>query len=373
MRTEDEINIFVCETSLHVIEASTIVTESFGNSNNILLVINSPRISNLDFGTIDVIFDRHFIGNYALNSDKKSIPMLSEAFQFNFNRIIKPLALLTIATFLFFLSVVLTNFHIFSASNSPILNSAFALNRKYTDTKLYHFEEGLGIYSETNIKSRSKLSKLLFPLTLEDLFSTGAVDGVYCTHPNSFKSIYPSINAYEINLHDHLGLVKNIFVKEKEIDNIPTKNPIFILLTQPLFKNNYLDESAYREKTSELVKILSEMYHVVIKPHPGENESQYKTLANNSDVTVLTNNTLPAEILVWQLISRTKETKISVGSTAFSTTLTNLKKTSIEKYSFVGYYELDDLFEKSQQKFSEHSIKNINVPKSMLENDNLSG
>ncbi len=356
-----EMNIFLCESSLHVAEATCIAAEDFEDSHNILVVLNASRVSDLNAVALNEAFDRHFVGNYKLNINHRPFPLVPDSIQSSLNRVLSYVSLLLMSTVLACLSIFISKMNLFFATRSPVLNNGLVWIRNHTRVRLYHFEEGISLYMKEGLKDRSNLSEFFFPLTLETILSSGAVDGVYCMRPDNLNSVYPDAETRKIKFYAHVELLTAVFEPDINSDQISADRPLFVLVTQPLVANNYLSDHVYQEKTAALVKSLRETYNVLVKPHPGEGTEQYEDLSDR-DVTVLTEANYPVELLVWHLIGHEEVECVSVGSTGLSTALSNLATIPVEKYSFIEYYGLDAMDEKMRRYFAGCSVNYVSDP-----------
>ncbi|WP_230458841.1 MULTISPECIES: alpha-2,8-polysialyltransferase family protein [Haloarcula] len=358
----EQTNLFICETSLHVAEATSIVEQDFEDSRNILIVTNSPRVSDMDTESLGRVYDRHFIANYKLNISNKEIPFVPESVKMGLNKALTYISLLLMVLALACMSLLVQDLNIFFSTQSPILNNGLAWIRNHGWAQLYHFEVGIGLYMQGGLKDRGRLSEVLFPLTLESLLSDGIIDGVYCMRPDDLSTVYPNVVTKEINFYAHNELLTALFESDFHIDRLSNRYPLFVLVTQPLVENDYISAQAYREKTEAIITALGKTHHVIVKPHPGEDTMRYVDM----DVTVLHEADYPVELLIWSLLGRDDVPEISVGSTGLSTALSNLAAVPVKKHSFIEYYELDEMDKKMRQYYSNCSIEYVSEPKALF-------
>jgi len=315
---------------------------------------------------LDEMYDRHFVGNYKLNISNKNLPFIPDPVQLSLNKVFSYVTLLSMIIILACVGVFIRRLNVFSASESPVLNTGLAWIRNQGWIKLYHLEEGIGLYLKKRLKNRKRLTEFLFPRTLHSMISDEILDGVYCMRPEAFSEVYSDVVTKKIEFDAHIELLTRIFTLNFDKDQLPLESPLFVLVTQPLIKNDYISAQTYWEKTATLIAALSETHHVIVKPHPGEDASQYLDLDTERDVTVLRETEYPVELLVLSLLGHDDVSHISVGSTGLSTALANLSTVPVEKYSFIEYYNLDIIDESMRRCYADCSIQYVSNPKTMF-------
>lgn len=348
------LNIYVCETAFHVMESISISKQkNIESSYDILLVVNEPRVGDLDREELEMIFDRTLIGNFKLN--------LSQTFPTNriyfskLNSILTDCMWLLLSTLLS-ISCTFFDTRIYSGTASPsFITYLWFLNSVFSPG-IYHFEDGLGSYTNISAKNRSKISRILYPYDLSYALNTGIIDNVYATHPDQMDRQYPNLNCIKIDLQSAERDIIRVF-RGAGIPN-DLKTP-FLLLTQPLVSNGYLSRMKYRDRFEKLLTELIADFDVLLKPHPGEDIEYYRAVSQRfSGVELIEDNQNPAEIIAWAL--RDDYATVHVGSTGYSTAILNLSLGEFSLSVFGDYFQLNSKVKNSMPDWlSEYGISEV--------------
>ena len=354
MLRRPEVNVYVCETAFHVMESIAICKQQDSSSiYSVLVVMNEPRVGYLEREEIQNIFDRAIIGNIKLNLN--SIHSTDNRHISQLNSLLNDFVWLFFSIHLFFVSLIF-KINIYFGTESPQFISQLRVIKYVPATNIHHFEDGMGAYTAGSQKRRSTLSRTLYPYDLPRAIEAGVIDSLYATHPNQLEDRYPRLNLLKIDLADAETDITRVF---REVSLPSHSKTPFLLLTQPLVKNNYLSQEEYREKFESLLSSLDSDFFVLLKPHPGEEIKYYKKIVQRfSDVELIGDKQNPAEVVAWSL--KKEYERVYVGSTGYSTAILNLSQADLSLYVFGSYFKYDtDITNSTLNWLSKQSIVDI--------------
>ena len=179
----------------------------------------------------------------------------------------------------------LKNIYIFN-DISPI-TQAIVHKLEYSG-KVILVEEGIGLYRNTKKRSNfvfTHFGKLLFGnyfINTSRIGESEFVNTILCRFPNKLTEKQKEKNIKKMNNISFKTLAKNV-----GINQIVGKT---WFIGQPLVEDGVLSEERYLR----IIKLLSEVQKIIIKPHPRENWEKYQKI----NCKIIKESEIPIELLI---------------------------------------------------------------------------